>query len=243
MTTAFQPGDLVRGFASFFNWPVAKRSIVVEGEHDQRYFALANQLYHKQTGLRLLSSEIAVFPTGIGDEGGAYGMQRHFHPLRAIMDKDITPEGKKVFHAIALFDDDTEGRRGVNALTGQHLNYRKWRDVFLLKRVLPRTTRDVQHLVRLIDTENDPWKGMDCVIEDLVSFDVVTAFLKDNPGAMLRSPHENAGRAHCVFKSHLKAVFIRFVESNALLEDVHDLVEFLKSLRYHLGLSPDGDGE
>src|SRR6266496_1408454 len=118
MGTAFQPGDLVRRFAGLFNWPVAKRSIIVEGEQDQRYFGLASQLYYKQTGLRLLGRQIAAFPTGIGEEGGAYGMQRHFHPLRAIMDKDVTLDGKKVFHAIAVFDDDTEGRRGFSALAG-----------------------------------------------------------------------------------------------------------------------------
>jgi hypothetical protein len=243
MTTSFQPGDLARGFANLFKWPIAERTIIVEGEHDQRYFSLASQLYREQTGLHLLGRRVVAFPTGIGDEGGTYGMLKHFHPLRAVMDKDLTPTGKKVFHAIALFDDDIEGRRAFNALAGQHLNYRKWRDIFLLKRVLPRTTRDGYQLMNLIESENVAWKGMECVIEDLVSFDVITAFLKDHPGAMLREPEQNAGGIHCVFRPQFKSMFVRFVECNALLEDVQHFVDVLKSLRYHVGLPPDGDGE
>lgn len=241
MAAAFEPGDLVRHYAGLFHWPVAERTIVVEGEHDQRYFALADRLHSEKTGLRLLGKRVAAFPTGIGDEGGSFGLQRHFHPLRAIMDRDVTHEGRKVFHAIALFDDDLEGKRGFGALSGQHLNYRKWRDIFLLQRVLPRTTRDPIQLAKLVDEANAPWKGMDCEIEDLISLDVIRAFVAENSGAIFRPLEEKAGGTHCFFKPHFKASFIRFVEANALLYDIVSVVEMLKSLRYYLGLSPDGE--
>jgi hypothetical protein len=241
MAAAFETGDLVRRYAALFRWPVAERSIVVEGEHDQRYFALADKLYFEKTGLRLLGKRLAAFPTGIGDDGGAFGLQRHFHPLRAIMDHDLTPDGKKVFHAIALFDDDLEGKRGFGALTGQHLNYKKWRDVFLLQRILPRSSRDSAQVTKLVDEANSRWKGMDCEIEDLVSLDVIKAFVADIPAAVFRPTEEKAGGAHSFFKPHVKASFIRFVEANALLCDVASIIEVLKSLRFHLGLTPDGD--
>jgi hypothetical protein len=243
MARAFEPGDLVRGYAGLFHWPVAERTVVVEGEHDQRYLALADRLYFEKTGLRLLGKRLSAFPTGIGDDGGAFGLQRHFHPLRAIMDRDVTQDGRKVFHAVALFDDDLEGKRGFAALSGQHLNYRKWRDVFLLQRVIPRTTRDPDHLAKLVCEANAAWKGMDCEIEDLISVDVIKAFLVDNSGAMSRPLEERVGGAHCFFKPHFKASFIRFVEANALLCDINSIVETLKSLRFHLGLLPDGEAE
>ncbi|HEY6152845.1 MAG TPA: hypothetical protein VIW07_03805 [Candidatus Udaeobacter sp.] len=243
MATTFQPGDLARRFANLFKWPIAERIIIVEGEHDQRYLALADQLYRKETGLHLLGKRLVAFPTGIGDEGGTYGILKHFHPFRTVIDRDVIPTGKKVFHAIALFDDDFEGRRAFNALAGQHLNYIRWRDIFLLRRVMPRTTRANHELIKLIDVQNAAWKDMECVIEDFVSFDVVTAFLQDHPGAMLCDPQRTAGGMHCVFRPQFKSTFVRFVETNALLQDVQNFVELLKSLRYHLGLPPDGEIE
>ncbi len=216
---------------------------MVEGEHDQRYFALADRLHYEETGLRLLGKRVSAFPTGIGDEGGSFGLQKHFHPLRAIMDRDVSQEGRKVFHSIALFDDDLEGKRGFGALSGQHLNYKKWRDIFLLQRILPRSTRDPVHLARLVAEANEPWKGMDCEIEDLISFEVIRLFVADNPGAIFRPLEETAGGFHCSFNPQFKARFIRFVEANALLRDISSVVEVLKSLRYHLGLPPDGESD
>lgn len=159
------------------------------------------------------------------------------------MDRDVTQDGRKVFHAIAVFDDDLEGKRGFGALSGQHLNYRKWRDIFLLKRVLPRTTRDPIHLAKLVEETNAPWKGMDCEIEDLISLDVIRAYIAENPGAIFRPVEEKAGGTHCLFKPQFKASFIRFVEANALLCDIMSVVEMLKSLRFHLGLLPDGESD
>jgi hypothetical protein len=241
MPARFQPGDLVRQFAGLYGWPIEERSIVVEGEHDQRYFTLADTLYTKETGMHLLGAKVAVFPTGIGDEGGAFGLQRHFHPLRAIMDRDMTPDGQKVFHAIALFDSDIEGKRGFGSLTGQHLNYRKWRDVFLLQRAIPRTTRDPIQMAQLVDKANHDWRGLDCEIEDLVSSSLINTFLQENPHAVYRQPQQMNGALHCSFQKGSKANFVRFVEENAILQDLSQIVEILKSLRYHLGLQPDGD--
>ncbi len=231
----------MRAFATLYHWPVAERSILVEGEHDQRYFILASRLHAQKTGLSLLGSRLAIFPTGIGDEGGAFGLQRHFHPLRAIMDRDVTREGRKVFHAIALFDDDMEGNRGFSALTGQHLNYRKWRDVFLLQRVIPRSTRDPDQLAKIVTSSNASWKGLNCEIEDLVGIDIIKAFVDDNPTSLIRQLDERGAAVHCSFKRHAKADFIRFVEKNAVFEDLNTIIEVLKSLRYHLGLAPEGD--
>jgi hypothetical protein len=241
MGTVFQPGDLVRRFATLHGWPVAERTILVEGEHDQRYFALADNLYACKTNLRLLGRRLAAFPTGLGGDGGAFGLQRNFHPLRSNMDCDLTSEGRKVFHAIALFDNDLEGKRGFAALTGQHLNYRKWRDVFLLQRVIPRSTRDCDQIAKLVNAANATWQDMDCEIEDLVSVDLINAFLQENPGAVTRDPERHNNGIHCSFQRHAKGPFIRFVEAHALLPDVEQIVELLKSLRYHVALPPDGE--
>jgi hypothetical protein len=47
--------------------------------------------------------------------------------------------------------------------------------------------------------------------------------------------------AFWIFKTDSKANFIRFVEKNAILEDLSLIVDTLKSLRYYLGLPPDGE--
>jgi len=153
----------------------------------------------------------------------------------------MTPNGQKIFHAIALFDSDTEGKRGFSSLTGQHLNYRKWRDVFLLQRVIPRTTRDPVQIAQLVDKANENWRGMDCEIEDLVSASLIKAFISENPGSVQRPLEELNGAVHCRFHRPAKATFVRFVEDNAMLQDLNLVVEALKSLRYHLGLQPDGE--
>jgi hypothetical protein len=241
MEGLFKPGDLVRQFVTLHRWQLAERVILLEGEHDQRYFALAARLYSERTSLSLLGPRLAAFPTGIGDEGGAYGLQRHFHPLRAIMDCDVDAEGHKVFHAVALFDDDYAGRRGFAALTGQHLNYRQWRDVFLLKRSISRSTREPSQLTKLIDKDNLAWRGLDCEIEDLVDLGLIQAFVREHSRCVVADPDVRDGGIHCRFTSDGKTQFIRFVESNAGFADVQRIVEILKSLRYLVGLPPDGD--
>ena len=231
----------MRQFAALHKWPVKERTILLEGESDQRYFALADRLYAEQYGRRLIGDKIAAFPTGIGEDGGSFGLQRNFHPLRAIMDKDVTSDGKKIFHAIAVFDNDLPGVRGFGALTGQHLNYRKWRDVFLLQRVLPMKTRDPVELAKLVDVENASWKGMSCEIEDLVSAELIKEFVNGASNCIEREIEEKNGGLHCFFRSHAKPNFLRFVEENAVLRDVESIVELLKALRFHMELPPDGD--
>ncbi len=241
MRSVFQPGDLVRRYANLHGWTLCSRSVIVEGEHDVRYFRLADGLYFNKTGLRLLNQKFSIFATGLGKDGGAFGIQRHFHPLRANMDCDLTPEGKRVFHAIALFDGDIEGRRGFNALTGQHLNYRKWRDIFVLHRVMPRTTRDPEQLAKFIEIENRQWAHMNCEIEDMLSTHIVKGFLGESAINASFAFEEQGDGFHCNLTTDGKTHLVRFAEVNAILEDVYRLVETLKFLRFHLGLTPDGD--
>lgn len=238
--TEFRPGDIVRAFAARHRWPIAERSILVEGETDRRYFMLAARLYEEECGRRLLGNDVAVFPTGIGDEGGAFGLQRHFHPLRSVMEIDLTPEGRVVFHAIALFDNDMNGKKGFNALTGQHLNYRRWRDVFLLHRSFPMTTRDPVQVEKLVVAGNEDFKMMDCEIEDLVNESVVDAYAQQNPRAFIRPPSRVGTGIHLSFVKGEKGQFCSFVERYAICDDVRAIIEILKALRYFLGLKPDG---
>lgn len=230
-----QPGDIVRRFAALKGWPIAANCILVEGEHDQRYFALAGRLHCESTGFNLITPDLSIFPTGIGDAGGAFGLQRHFHPLREIMDVDVGADGRQPYFAIAIFDNDLEGKRGFSALTGRHLVYRKWRDVFILHRSIPRTTRDPAQVERLVEQANAEWRNEDCEIEDMLSAGLVTAFIDENSNAAYRRANGSRG-----VKNDAKARFCRFVEQNAMVADVRMLIEALKSFRYFLGLNPDG---
>jgi hypothetical protein len=81
----------------------------------------------------------------------------------------------------------------------------------------------------------------DCEIEDLVSSRLITAFVRQNPRCLRRELEERNGAVHCEFQGAHKPNFARFVEMNAALEDLNLIVDALKSLRYHVGLTADGD--
>jgi hypothetical protein len=237
----FQPGDIVRRYASYFNLPICEKSILVEGENDQRYFHLAANLYFEATGKKLLGDRLSLFPTGIGDLGGTYGILTHFHSLRQNMKVDVTSDGKPVYHVIALFDSDSAGKKAFGELAAQYLEYRKWRDIFLLHRIIPRSSRDPKYLERLVAEANHSSRSLDCEIEDLIAKDLVEDYVDMNPNAITKALAVIGDAFHVDFVKGQKGRFCGFVEQNALVEDVVAIVEVLKALRYFLGLAPDGD--
>jgi hypothetical protein len=240
---AFKPGDIVRWFAETQKWSrICKYNIIVEGLHDKNYLELAANLYEHKFKRKLIGDNLIIFPPGIGDQGGTYGIQRIFPVLKQLIAKDTSSNGKPLFRAIALLDNDAMGKRTLNGLTAKYLGFQQYRDIFLLHRTYPvASTRDSEQLRRLIAIENEPWSNMDCVIEDLISWDVITVCCAERPDYFEREPIVINGAHHCKFRVHAKAALFRCVKQYAELSDLMSLVETLKFLRYCLGLCPDGD--
>lgn len=233
---ANSPGDHVRWFAGQMKWPICRNNILVEG-NDSRYFALASELYMKETGVNLLA-DLAIFPTGDGDDGGTYGIQRHFPTLRTLIDTDTDLNGKKLFMAIALVDYDAAGKHACRSLAAKYTRFKENRDVFLLRRTLPRVTCDSTQLGIAIEKANDAWKALDCEIEDLVRADLLHEFVRSSGSALRRPPVFLNGAHHCEFSDGAKPEFLRFVQKSASLQDLDLVVEVLKSLRFYLRLTP-----
>lgn len=228
----------MRWFASRMSWPIDDNNVLVEG-NDSRYFQLAANLY-RGVHNRNLMANLSIFPTGDGPEGGTHGLVRHYPVFRSIVEHDTTLDGMRQYRAIVLLDSDPAGKHACSQLTSAHSAYRENRDVFLLQRVMPRHTRDHAELSRAIAKANEQWKSIDCEIEDLLSLDLLENFCQASTDPLRRPPRVVNGAHHFEFSKGIKPSLLRFAIDCAVLRDVQMLIDVLKSLRYYLGLDPDG---
>jgi len=158
--------------------------------------------------------------------------------MRQFIDLHPGRDGKVRYTIIALVDGDSAGKDAASILTKKHMRLLLNRDVFVLQPVMPRQTREPTTLGKGIARANEAWRQMACEIEDLLPPDTINVFC-DEEGCTPRRM-QAAGRTHYHFERHTKAKLVRFVERNAMLEDLEEQVELLKSLRFYVGLDPDG---
>ena len=145
-----------------------------------------------------------------------------------------------MFSAVALMDDDDEGRRACHYLTARIRNLRKYRDVFILKRRLRVGIQHPDRLESAIKAENKPWIGLDCEVEDLLSLDFLQAFVAEDPSS-IKFPYKSVNDGHHFeFTRDGKARLCKWVAENALLLDLRPFVDVLRFFRAHFGLNPDG---
>ena len=234
----FEPGDLVYEIGRRNGWTIANRNIMVEGTLDVAYYELADSLYRREHGRALLDGELSLFAVGEREHGGTLNIRDKFVTLRDILSKDPVDRSGKRILAICLVDNDWAGRRLNGILEGA--GFVLYRDVFLLHRRLPCSTRAPQEFKVLVERENSVWKHLDCVIEDLLDRDLLDLFAKQQPQS-LRAEPVIAGEAHHYdFEMHTKPALLRYVRDNAMLPDVENIVNVLKAMRYALGLDADG---
>lgn len=235
-----RPGDLAIEFAKRKNWKLRPRNIMVEGDSDVRFFSLANKLYKQETELNLLGGDISLFACGFGDSGGTPGMLEQLPPLLNIIRADPDQNGKILYRVIALVDNDHPGRSLIRGLTQQYRQLRAFRDIFILNRIFPRTASEPNALTSQIEKYNEDWKGLDCEIEDLLGQDLIELFLEENPNSLRRDPIVMNGRCHYEWTDNAKGKIFNFTKQYASLNDITELVEILKSLRFYLGLPAEG---
>jgi hypothetical protein len=162
-----QPGELVREYARRRNWPLLRHNIMVEGTSDVAYCYLVSDLYKEKMGRSLVGDDLAIFPPGVGDEGGTHGMQLEFPTLRRLIDQDLSDEGKRLFYLVALVDGDSPGKQAARSLAGSHTSFQVYRDIFVLQHIFPSVPGEVKTVQGAFERANLEHKGLDCEIEAL----------------------------------------------------------------------------
>ena len=94
---------------------------------------------------------------------------------------------------------------------------------------------------RLLEEQNSDWTRLDCEIEDLMSWALLEEFVNEDPRRCRRQPQRQAGGHHLELTPDAKSALYRFVHDHAILRDMERVVEALKSLRFYLGLDPEGE--
>jgi hypothetical protein len=234
-------GSHARWFAEKVGWPLDRYTLLVEGNHDERHLRLANRLYCATYHRRLITEGMIVVAAGDGPDGGCRRIQQDFKYVFRAITEDLGPDLQPLFRLVAIVDDDPSGRGAFSHLIDERLDCQGWRDVFKLKRVYPMGTRLPGQLKVLIERANEPFKGLDCEIEDLFSQSFLEAFKDASPGSCTNEPRIVASGHHYELSRDGKSRLLRFAEENAMLDDVTGLIHLLRAIRYYLGLNPDGD--
>ena len=236
-----EAGNQVRWFARQLGWPLKRYNILVEGETDCQYLILANRFFEIQNARTLLGKDISIFPTGKREDGGTFGLIRYFPTIRQLIDLDVDDCGKSMFRAIALVDSDSAGKDAVKILTSKYTRLVVWRDIFLVLRRLPRETRDVRVLPVQVERANRSWKRWDCKTEDLLDYNLLSLYKEERPQAISRLQRIGDGEHMVKILWEFKIDLLRFCSEHGDVTCMRRHIELLQSLRFFLGLDPEGD--
>lgn len=230
---------LVERWAQQIGWQISERNVIVEGTSDVTLLRCARDLFLADCGIDIFGQNFAVVAAGHGDDGGVEGVNRRLNAARQLAETDLIGSGARKFRFIGLFDNDEAGRRALARASSFDRRVIRYQDVYLLHPVMPLASGAVGAIVERRALElNREFKGLDWEIEDLLSEDLLSAFLADYPTALIRA-HTIAGRTHRKFTREGKANLIRFVRDYAELQDVMDLVRLICALRSYLRLRYD----
>lgn len=226
-------------FAAMSGWEILKKNVLVEGTSDVRYLKLANSLYFKKTGYRLIGIDMAVCAVGEKDDGGTYGMMDKFPTITTIskLHKDIND--KQIYRFIALLDDDSMGRSALKNICSSRRDIREFEHIFRLRRRMPLRAGNIVKLAERTNEENACF-NMDCVIEDLLPIDICTEFVRSDPHRLNPTPVSENNGHHTRWPPERKSQLLRYTEEHAIYNDMLNIISLIKSLRSYLNLSPDG---
>jgi hypothetical protein len=176
-------GDLVRQICNGFGWSVATRTVILEGDTDERYLKTAARIIKLSGGPSLLDKDFQVTSCGSGHDGGIPNLVERFIAVRQVADNiDRFPNGSKSFHFIAMFDGDTPGRRAALDLESQVARFALGRDILILQHKMPAVGGTAEHVQTTIKKANNEHSALGCVIEDLVDDDLYDCFVYDELG-------------------------------------------------------------
>lgn len=231
------PLDPVARYAKGEGLVIRRRTVLVEGTSDEALFALAARLEAQETGFQLIGDDLAVTAAGDADHGGASGVARELMTLRAVSRRYLGPTGVPVYRFVALFDNDSAGKKAISNARELDSSLVEYKDLFRLVPIMPIAgSLDPADVRRTFERENAPYRQLDWEIEDLLPASLVKAFLDDNPSALRRVSGPTAGKVHRDFASDAKSRLHRFVRDNAMRSDLCEVIDVLKVLRHYLGL-------
>lgn len=232
--------DPVARYALSLGFTIAPRTIILEGRTDLDLFTLGAQLERRETGALLLGCDLAVMIGGDGDEGGTAGVIRQLITLRNIARTDLGPKGRPRYRFVALFDDDKAGRQAVRAARELDHSIIEFKDVFRVRPEMPMISNaDPTILEKQFREANEPYKNIEWELEDLLSVQLLSAFLEENPNAVSRESRASE-IVHRDFTRDGKARLHRFAKDNAIRVDLVKVVSVLKAFRRYFGLREDG---
>jgi hypothetical protein len=232
--------DFFRNYGRLEGWEFKDNNLMVEGTTDVSYLTIANQRYVEESGLSLIGESLGVLAIGEAEDGGTHGMMEKLNTLWRIRSLSGQDEKGSSCRVIAVLDDDPAGRDAFRHI--EQRGARPWTDLFLLRRRNPQVDQPSSFKKRADDLNHDYLQNKQffCVIEDLIDFGVVDEFQRQNPNCLRRDVDECAGAFHVDVRKEYKGKLVRFVDQNAILSDVSQLVDLLKAFRGLLRLPVDG---
>lgn len=233
-----EPGAYIGEYASREGWPFGTHNIIVEGTSDQEYFHFADELYYKKYKKNLLVEDLTLFAVGDREKGGTKALRTKFRTVRDILKSDPLDAKGRAILVLCILDNDSAGRGLFNALRSD--GFVAYSDMFLLHRVIPCKHGNAIQIEKYIQEANQKWKSWDCEIEDLLSRDLLECFVESNKDSLKR-PRDIAEDGHRFdFHEHAKPELLRFVKEYAALDELHKIIDLLKSIRFLLKLDKDG---
>lgn len=227
------PGDFTRSALARIGWRVGRRTIIVEGDQDEAYLKLASKLHYRERGVEILDDCFAVVSAGTGDDGGVSGVTRRFLFARQLAASDLHA-GAPALRFFALFDGDHAGRTAMGSLKKLDPGVVEWRDVFLLRPMMPIAGGDA--IRASIEACNREFGNVDCEIESFVGDELFALFCEDERIEPLSGRRRNYKDRdlNTAQKGRLKM----FVEHHADFSSLEALVALALALRSYVGCPP-----
>lgn len=229
-------GDLVRQICRGYGWSVATRTVLLEGDSDERYLKIAARILESSGGPPLLDKDFQVTSCGSGQNGGIPNLVERFIAVRQVADNiDRFPNGSKSFHFVAMFDGDTPGKRAARDLESQVARFALGRDILVLQHKMPAIAGTAEHVTTSIQKANHEHSTLGCVIEDLVDDDLYGCFVCDEFGGQ-QIPCDKIGNyCHRHLSVQQKSALWRYFQRHATLSTAGRFIELLRALRVYAG--------
>jgi len=233
---AKQENDFVAQYASSVGFSIRARTVLVEGTTDVELFNLAARLELEKTGVDLLKNDLAFVAAGERDRGGTNGVNRQLITLTNMARSFLLPSGRPKYRFIGLFDNDRAGILAVKRVREMDFSILEYKDVFRLWPIMPLTGNlDPKTMQKTFERENADYIGLEWELEDLINPMFVEVFLAENYNALKKVTPVN-GKVHRNFTPDGKARLHRFIKINAMHEDLIEVIQTMKAIRFYAGL-------
>lgn len=230
--------DYIERFALAKCFSILPRTVFVKGARDVELFQLASSLERAASDVELLGVELAIVAASERDFGGASGACNELMMFKRMAIQLLDPNGRPRYRFVGLLDNNRAGRQAIARARRIDTSVLEYKDVFCLRPIMPLTeNRDPGALRRSFEAANEPYRGLDWELEDLISESLTVKFLDASPDSLQRSQQIN-GRVHRDWTLEGKAQLHAFVKQNAVHSDLSDVVHVLRALWHYFGMKP-----